>query len=67
MSSRAVDVDSVANSLPVNDTENMPSSTNNPTPNASPFLLKVQDVEVLAQSEGFNILRGHLAQHYAYE
>ena len=35
--------------------------------NASPFLLKAQDVEILAQSEGFNILREHLAETYAYE
>lgn len=37
------------------------------TPNASPFLLKVQDVETLAQSDGFNILRAHLSEHYTYE
>lgn len=37
------------------------------TPNASPFLLKVQDVETLAQSEGFSILRAHLSEHYTYE
>lgn len=36
-------------------------------PNASPFLLKVQDVETLTQSEGFSILRAHLSEHYTYE
>ncbi|KAF2721677.1 hypothetical protein K431DRAFT_223658 [Polychaeton citri CBS 116435] len=37
------------------------------TPNASPFLLRVEDVEMLSQSDGFIILRQHLAQHYTYE
>lgn len=37
------------------------------TPNASPFLLKTQDVETLTQSEGFGILRSHLADHYTFE
>ena len=37
------------------------------TPNASPFLLKVQDVETLAQSDGFSILRTHLREQYSYE
>ncbi|KAK4503560.1 hypothetical protein PRZ48_004475 [Zasmidium cellare] len=37
------------------------------TPNASPFLLKVQDVETLAQSDGFSILRTHLSEHYTFE
>ncbi|KAK5126133.1 hypothetical protein LTR85_011488 [Meristemomyces frigidus] len=37
------------------------------TPNASPFLLKAHDVEMLAQSDGFAILREHLAQHYDYD
>lgn len=36
-------------------------------PNASPFLLRVHDVETLAQSAGFSILRDHLAQHYTFE
>ncbi|KAF7188613.1 hypothetical protein HII31_10275 [Pseudocercospora fuligena] len=36
-------------------------------PNASPFLLKSNDVELLSQSDGFSILRSHLAQHYKYE
>lgn len=35
--------------------------------NASPFLLKVDDVDLLTQSDGFTILRSHLAQHYTYE
>lgn len=34
---------------------------------ASPFHLDEQDVEVLASSEGFAILREHLAEHYADE
>jgi len=34
---------------------------------ASPFLLKDHDVETLAHSDGFSILREHLAQHYSYE
>ena len=48
--------------------DNMPATTE-PTlsRNASPFLLKVQDVETLAQSDGFNILREHLAENYTYE
>ncbi|EME83434.1 uncharacterized protein MYCFIDRAFT_81700 [Pseudocercospora fijiensis CIRAD86] len=37
------------------------------TPNASPFLLESNDVELLSQSDGFSILRSHLAQHYKYE
>lgn len=40
-----------------------------PTADAStsPFHLDEQDVEVLASSEGFAILREHLAEHYADE
>lgn len=34
---------------------------------ASPFLLRVQDVEDLAHSDGFSILREHLAVTYTYE
>ena len=30
----------------------------------SPFRLNERDVEVLSQSEGFAILREHLAEHY---
>ncbi|KAK4543180.1 hypothetical protein LTR36_005730 [Oleoguttula mirabilis] len=46
----------------------MPNSTvPAATPNASPFLLKAHDVETLAQSDGFAILRDHLAKHYDYE
>lgn len=44
-------------------TATLPTST----PNASPFLLKVHDVETLSQSDGFTILREHLAAHYHYE
>ncbi|KXS99252.1 hypothetical protein AC578_6183 [Pseudocercospora eumusae] len=36
-------------------------------PNASPFLLKSNDVDLLSQSNGFSILRLHLAKHYKYE
>lgn len=38
-----------------------------PVPNASPFLLSVHDVDTLSQSQGFMILRAHLAGHYKYE
>lgn len=48
-----------------NDDNEMPSAILPSTyPNDSPFLLKIQDVEILAQSEGFSILRHHLAEHY---
>lgn len=48
--------------------DEMPGSvTANLCPNASPFLLTRDAVETLAQSEGFSILREHLAEHYAYE
>lgn len=67
MSSQEVDAISTAHSISITDTANMATLINNAVPNASPFLLKVQDVEVLAQSDGFNILRAHLAQHYRYE
>ena len=51
-----------------NTSAGMPAATLASTvPNASPFLLKVDDVEGLAQSDGFTILRHHLAQHYTYE
>lgn len=36
-------------------------------PHGSPFDLKTEDVESLAQSGGFTILRDHLAEHYLYE
>ncbi|PPJ58133.1 hypothetical protein CBER1_02604 [Cercospora berteroae] len=35
-------------------------------PGAAPFLLQAEDVETLAHSDGFNILRNHLAEHYDY-
>lgn len=35
--------------------------------NASPFKIHERDIEVLAQSEGFSILRDHLADHYPSE
>ncbi|KAK5133605.1 hypothetical protein LTR08_007553 [Meristemomyces frigidus] len=49
--------------------DDMPPLTAIPTStlNASPFLLKVHDVETLTQSDGFTILRGHLAEQYTYE
>ncbi|KAI5359603.1 hypothetical protein Slin15195_G072300 [Septoria linicola] len=33
----------------------------------SPFLLKADDVDTLAHSDGFQILRLHLRDHYSYE
>lgn len=36
-------------------------------PHGSPFELKNEDLESLAQSGGFAILRDHLAEHYIYE
>ncbi|KAK5108567.1 hypothetical protein LTR62_008224 [Meristemomyces frigidus] len=46
----------------------MPSATVVPsTAGLSPFLLQPEDVETLAQSDGFSILRDHLEQHYTYE
>lgn len=36
-------------------------------PHGSPFKLNSEDVESLAQSGGFTILREHLAEHYCYE
>jgi hypothetical protein len=46
----------------------MPSATlPSTTPNASPFQLRAEDVETLSQSDGFSILRQHLAQHYTFE
>lgn len=30
----------------------------------SPFLLDLHAVDMLSQSDGFNILRQHLAEHY---
>ncbi|KXT16356.1 hypothetical protein AC579_5577 [Pseudocercospora musae] len=49
--------------------DNKPSRnmTHITAPNASPFLLKSNDVELLSHSHGFRILRSHLAQHYKYE
>ena len=42
-------------------------STSQAEGDASPFQLNERDVEVLAQSEGFAILREHLAEHYTDE
>lgn len=36
-------------------------------PHGSPFKITPEDVETLAQSGGFAILRDHLAEHYNYE
>lgn len=36
-------------------------------PDSSPFLLSLHDVDALSQSQGFMILRAHLANHYKYE
>lgn len=48
--------------------EAMPSASPPMTvPNASPFLLGIEDMETLSQSEGFRILRSHLAAHYSHE
>lgn len=41
----------------------MPSQTFDP----SPFLLSPEGAEILARSDGFNMLRDHLAQHCSYE
>ncbi|SMQ45290.1 unnamed protein product [Zymoseptoria tritici ST99CH_3D7] len=46
----------------------MPSATLSSTmPDASPFQLREEDLETLSQSDGFTILRQHLAQHYTYD
>ncbi|CAK3745768.1 Hypothetical predicted protein [Lecanosticta acicola] len=48
--------------------DNMPTATLSSTvPDASPFLLEVDHVALLTHSDGFTILRRHLAQHYNYE
>jgi hypothetical protein len=66
MATVEVDVSSTiaASEDTVND---MPSATLQPLQSASPFLLRVEDVQTLAQSDGFAILREHLAEHYTYE
>ncbi|CZT21203.1 uncharacterized protein RCC_07065 [Ramularia collo-cygni] len=49
-------------------TSEMPSAMLPTTvPIASPFLLREDDLEVLSQSDGFTILRAHLAAYYSYE
>ncbi|EMD00464.1 hypothetical protein BAUCODRAFT_28822 [Baudoinia panamericana UAMH 10762] len=45
----------------------MPAAVYSSPPIASPFLLRVSDVEALGQSQGFNILQQHLAQQYTFE
>lgn len=51
--------------------ETMPTAMSPQTsyelPHGSPFKLKPEDVESLAQSGGFAILRDHLAEYYNYE
>ncbi|TKA83227.1 hypothetical protein B0A55_00646 [Friedmanniomyces simplex] len=49
--------------------DDMPSVTFEPTApsTASPFLLQPQELDLLSHSDGFSILREHLAQHYSYE
>jgi len=48
--------------------EKMPAASLTKTmANSSPFLIEERDAEVLAQSEGFSILRDHLADHYSSE
>jgi len=42
---------------------NMPSAT---TPDALPFRLRAEHVDSLAHSDGFSILRDHLAENYTY-
>ena len=48
--------------------EKMPAASLTMTmANTSPFMIEERDAEVLAQSEGFSILRDHLADHYSSE
>lgn len=55
----------------VDTAETMPTAmslqTSHSLPHGSPFELKPEDVEDLAQSGGFAILRDHLAEYYNYE
>ncbi|KAK0321544.1 hypothetical protein LTR82_007512 [Friedmanniomyces endolithicus] len=37
------------------------------TTSVSPFVLQPQELDILSHSDGFSILREHLAQHYSYE
>lgn len=39
----------------------------NRTAKAAPFALQSNDLELLTESDGFAILRNHLADHYHYE
>ncbi len=68
MSLRGVDA-SLTETVNIGRNDTMPSATNKTPalPSASPFLLKVKDVDSLANSDGFSILREHLAEHYTYE
>jgi hypothetical protein len=61
-----------ANHIPGDDTvETMPTAmslqTSPSLPHGSPFTVKPADLESLAQSGGFAILRDHLAEYYNYE
>jgi len=51
--------------------ETMPTTmslqTSPSLPHGSPFKVKTEDLESLAQSGGFVILRDHLAEYYNYE
>ena len=67
MSLQEVDSNTTAPSVSNSEVDNVHTATMPALPNASPFLLRGQDVEILAQSDGFNILREHMAQHYTYE
>jgi len=37
------------------------------SPDDCPFLLRAEDIESLAQSDGFHILSQHMAAHCNYE
>jgi len=61
-----------ANHIPGDDTvETMSTAmslqTSPSLPHGSPFKVKPEDLESLAQSGGFAILRDHLAEYYNYE
>jgi len=67
MTTRNVDHQTTIDSVtpPPND---MPSVTfQATTTSVSPFVLQPQELDILSHSDGFSILREHLAQHYSYE
>lgn len=48
--------------------DDMPATIlSTPSAMGSPFMLRVEDVECLIDSDGFTILRDHLSQHCNYE